>query len=335
MKICVLLGGASPERQVSLETGRAIGHALRELGHDVYFVDPALAFSEKETIEEQLQKNDISGQDFLSVKKMNDSQLPVYIDWIRKNGTDIVFNATHGGNGENGVVAAHLELAGLPYTGSSFAASSLAMDKYRCKCLFQATGIPTADFETCRVPLNHPENISFPLVIKPSKTGSSVGLFVVKEKQNIYEYSRTALQYDDEILIEAFVDGKELTVPVVAGKVWPVVEIDPDGGVYDYTHKYSQGMSRYYVPARLNQEQSDKVQQLALKVCEVIGLTNYARIDFRMDREGRFYCLEPNTLPGMTATSLLPKSLKHAGVEFPQLLEMIIEDALDKGGSIR
>lgn len=328
MKICILLGGASPERHVSYETAKSIGSSLKSLGHEMRYCDPALPFADRHSIQDKMDNNDISDDDFKASYLLNENELPTYIQWMKHKKFDIIFNAMHGGNGENGSIVAHFELAGIAFTGSGSAASALAMDKYRSKILFQGAGIPTADFELCQVPANYPEKIQYPLVIKPSRTGSSVGLNIVMEKKSIFEECREALFYDNEIIIESYIAGRELTVAIVAGKAQPVVEIEPKSGVYDYESKYEEGGSQYYVPASISEKATDKIQELALKVYDLLGLQNYARIDFRMDKNEKFYCLEANTLPGMTSTSLLPKSLKSKGVEFPELLEMIIEDAL-------
>ena len=328
MKVCVLLGGASSERSVSLESGKAVAEALKLLGHEVIYADPSIHFEHRHSLQTVLAGNDLSNRDFLKLQDGDESAIAEYIPWMKHKNVDIVFNAMHGGNGENGMIAAHLQLADLPFTGSGFHASSLAMDKFRCKCLFMGASIPTADFELCEIPIREPERIDFPLVIKPSKAGSSVGLYVEKERTDIFEQTRDALRYDDQVLIERFIEGRELTVPVISGKAYPVVEIDPEGGVYDFTRKYTKGKSRYFVPARISEAETDEVQNLALRVWKLLGLANYARIDFRMDPRGNFHCLEANTLPGMTETSLLPKSLAYAGVEFSQLLNLILDDAI-------
>ena len=323
-----MLGGISLERNVSVETGLAIGNALKTKGHDIAFVDTSFPPSENNNLHNELRKNDITVENFRENTALREEHLLSQVLWIKENRFNIVFNALHGAYGENGSVSALLELEGIPYTGSGLSASALAMDKYRSKMIFETNSISTAKYEIVKTAIHKPRKLSFPLVIKPNRAGSSVGLYILKEEQDIFKIIEKVLVYDNEILIEEYIDGIELTVPIIKGEAYPVVEIVPTGGIYDYKRKYTAGSSQYFSPARIEDKKAGELQQLALKIYHILGLENYGRIDFRMDHSGTPYCLEANTLPGMTSTSLVPKSAAAKGIEFPDLLEIIIHDAL-------
>lgn len=327
MKICVLLGGASPERMVSLSSGVAIGKALKEKGHEVLYYDPATALAEIETFRKKLGSIAMDNTDFKGMAGLRDDHFAEQVLQLKKEKVDIVFNALHGGNGENGIIAAILELAGIPFTGSGFAASALAMDKYKSKLLAAAVKVQSAECELHDKAVSHPEHIDFPLVIKPNDAGSSVGLSVFHEACDLADACREALAFSDSLIIERYIPGREFNIPVIAGEVFPVLEVDA-GGVYDFTAKYLGHQTQYLCPAPISETLSDEMQRQALRVWKSLGLRNYARIDFRMTPDEEIFLLEANTLPGMTASSLVPKSAKARGLEFPDLLEMIIRDAL-------
>jgi len=329
MKVCILLGGASPERNISLFSGMAIGKALEEKGYHILYVDPSTPWENMDDFRESLKTASVNDDHFSVMARRNETSFTDHINHIRDFGIDVVFNALHGGYGENGVIAAVLEISQIPYTGSGPMASALAMDKYLSKVLAESVQVKSGNaLRLTSVEEIQQEKLSFPLVIKPNSAGSSVGLYVVKEPCDIRAMVKEALLYDRVILAEEYISGQEITVPVLGGKALPVIEIVPDGGVYNFETKYTSGKSRYLVPAPIHPELTKKLQAQALRVWAILGLESYARIDFRLKDGKDAYFLEANTLPGMTATSLLPKSAKVTGMDFPDLAEWIVKDAL-------
>lgn len=310
MKIAVFMGGSSEEREVSLNSGKAVAEALQKHGHDVSAYD---------------------------VEWKGKYTLFSAIDKVRENGTEVVYLALHGGLGEDGGVQGILEAAALAYTGSGITASAVAMDKNISKTLFRHYGIPTADWFVCAAEKISRERvereIGWPCVVKPVDQGSTVGLTVVKEPKQLAVAVETAARLSDRIMVEAFLSGKELSVPVLGGKVLPVIEIRPSHEIYDYECKYIAGMTQYFVPAPIPGELAAEIQSIAGRVFEILGLRDTARIDFRLDAGGKPFCLEANTLPGMTATSLVPKSAAAAGIDFPELVSRIAEMARSRKGT--
>lgn len=300
MKIAVFLGGSSEEREVSLNSGRAVADALRAKGHDVAEYD--VEWDGKQTL-------------FTAVEK------------IREDGTDLVFLALHGGLGENGGVQGVLEAAGIPYTGSGIAGSAVAMDKHISKTIFRHHGIRTAPwFSGTAAEIDRgriEREIGWPCVVKPVDQGSTVGLTVVKEPGRLMDALAVAAKVGGRIMAEGFIPGKELSVPVIGGRAFPIIEIRPSHEIYDYECKYTAGMTQYIVPAPIPEEAAGEVRELALRAYDALGLRDAARIDFRLDADGKPSCLEANTLPGMTATSLVPKSAAAAGMSFPELVDGI------------
>ena len=327
MKIAVLLGGASPERVVSMASGTSIGTNLSKLGHEVVYLDPATHLDKMDEFRKTLDNVSMDKMDFEAMAGMNDEAFKEQIPYIKEQNINLVFNALHGGNGENGVIAGMLEEAGIPYTGSGYLASALAMDKFKTKILAREVGVNCADEELHEKPVHKPETVDFPLVVKPNNSGSSVGLTIIEEPCDIYEATSEALKYSDTVIIESFIPGREFDIPVVRGEAYPVLEVNPHG-VNDYKAKYMGDKTEYLVPAPLSDEKTKEMQEAAEKVYKALGLKNYARVDFRMTPEETIYLLEANTLPGMTASSLVPKSAKAIGIDFPELLTIIIEDAL-------
>jgi D-alanine-D-alanine ligase len=247
---------------------------------------------------------------------------------------EIVFIALHGGYGENGQIQALLELMKIPYTGSNSLASSLGMDKHISKILFQRQEIPVADW----VKLDHSEDINlanitklgFPLVVKPNDQGSTVGLTIVQEKQQIEPAIELAFKFSESVLAEKFIPGKEVTVSILGEKALPIIEIIPEHGIYDYECKYQQGKSQYIVPAVLSEKITSDLQKIAQQAYQVLGCRHYARVDFRLSPQDHPYCLEVNTLPGMTPTSLVPKAAKATGIGFSELVDRIVNMAFVK-----
>jgi D-alanine-D-alanine ligase len=247
---------------------------------------------------------------------------------------DVAFLALHGGRGEDGTIQALLDLAGVAYTGSGHLPSALAMDKDLSKHLFRAHGVGTADWLMATERESPPDEsiveraLGWPVIVKPSKQGSTVGLSIVKEPSALRAAIADAFEHDDEVMIEQFVAGRELTVGILGGEALPVGEIIPKHEIYDYECKYTAGMADELFPAPLTAAQTAAVQDEARRAFAALKLGGCARIDFRMNDGGAFFCLEANTLPGMTATSLIPQAAAAAGMPFPELCERIAELAV-------
>jgi D-alanine-D-alanine ligase len=256
------------------------------------------------------------------------TRLPAAFDFRE---ADVVFLALPGGAGEDGRIQAVLDLAGMAYTGSNHIASAAAMDKDLSKRLFRSVGIPTPDWLMAPAASAAVDvALGWPVVVKPNKQGSTVGLTVVHEAAHLQDAIDRALRFDDEVMLERFIAGREFTVGVLEGVVLPVGEIIASGEVFDYESKYQAGGAREVFPADLPPAESALVCDYALRAHRVLKLGAYSRTDFRRDRAGAFWCLEANSLPGMTATSLLPQAAKAAGIEFPELLDRICRGAQRK-----
>lgn len=329
MKIAVLLGGTSAERDVSFATGLAVADALKSRGHQVLVIDCAYGdqlINPADYADLALVKTDPS--DIEKNRQALDKNIFKLIDFLNAEKIDVIFNALHGGYGEDGRLQALLDMAGFRYTGSGSAASMLGMDKHLSKMLFEHHGIATAPWICLNEgqPFNESEiwQLGAPLVIKSNKQGSSVGFSIVERPEDIAAAVAKGFEHDDSVIIEPFIPGKELTVTILGGEALPVIEIRPKSGVYDYESKYQSGKTEYFCPAELDSTVTAELQAAAADAYRVLGCRGYARADFRMREDGRFFCLEVNTLPGMTATSLVPKSAKAAGINFPELIEKII-----------
>jgi D-alanine-D-alanine ligase len=328
LRIAVLMGGTSSERDVSLASGIRIMEALRARGHDVVAVDTVrgvlTAADETRLLAGGVVKT--APPDTKALVAMN-AQMQGTLRSLPT--ADVLFLALHGGQGEDGTLQALLDLTGVPYTGSGHLASALAMDKDLSKHLFRAAGVPTPDWLMAPVT---PEQVSaalgFPVIVKPSKQGSTVGLSIVKSSADLQPAVDEAFQHDDEVMVEQFIAGRELTVAILGDRALPVGEIIPKHEIYDYECKYTPGMAVEEFPAKLTAEQTSTIQDLALRAFNALKLTGYARVDFRMSTDGMFYCLEANTLPGMTQTSLIPQAAAAAGISFPELCDRIVHLAL-------
>jgi len=329
MKIAVLMGGTSAEREVSLASGLAVLKALREKGHDVRAIDTARGFIRQEDEAGLLPEGVHSAppSDLGSTLALMEL---ASVPELRE--ADVAFLALHGGTGEDGTIQALLETAGVKYTGSGPLGSGIAMDKDVTKRLLRDSQVPTLPWRVARAPeFKYDQDtiedlIGFPLIVKPSKQGSSVGLFVVNEPDELEPAVREASQFDTEVMIERFAKGRELTVSVIGDQALPPVEIRPKKGIYDYESKYTPGMTEYLCPAPLDEEITAQMQAYALRAFRVLKLRGYGRIDFILAKE-QLFCLEANTLPGMTATSLFPKAAAAAGMDFPELCERIVRAA--------
>lgn len=334
MRITVLLGGVSAEREVSLSSGLRIAVALRERGHTVTCLDPAEGVLTRETERALLAAGVGSAPPSLDALAglASPSLSPALGIMPEVTDTDCVFLALHGGQGEDGTVQALLDLVGVPYTGSGHLASALAMDKHLTKVVLRAAGVMTADW--IMAPRDGEmdadevgRRLSWPVVVKPSKQGSTVGLSIVRAPEELAAAVAEAFRYDDEVMVERFVPGRELTVGIVGDDVLPTIEIVPVKELYDYECKYTPGMAQEFV-AELSPELAVTLADQAQRAFAALKLGGYARIDFRLDPEGRPWCLEANTLPGMTPTSLIPQAAAAAGVLFPDLCERIVRLAL-------
>src|SRR5215208_822731 len=326
------MGGTSSERDVSLASGLRIAEALRSRGHEVRAIDTAKGAltqaDEQHMLSERVVKQQPPTPEELA--RMHAESLADTAARLPARGEcDVAFLALHGGRGEDGTIQALLDLAGVPYTGSGHLPSALAMDKDLSKHLFRAYAVGTANWMMATDQAASPSTASvertlgWPVIVKPSKQGSTVGLSIVKQAADLAAAIAEAFEHDDEVMIEQFIAGRELTVGILGGEALPVGEIIPKHEIYDYECKYTAGMAEEIFPAPLTPEQTAAVQ--ARRAFAALKLGGCARIDFRMTSAGEFYCLEANTLPGMTATSLIPQAAAAAGVPFPELCERIAQ----------
>lgn len=330
MKIAVLFGGTSEERDVSIASAAQIIPALRGLGHDVFAVDTASgrlpAAEETRLLVSGVAAAPPSGA---TMQLVRGRAIAAAVNAFDIRGADVVFLALHGGAGEDGRLQAMLDLAGIAYTGSNHIGSAAAMDKELAKRLFRSVGVPTADWIMAPAAAPDVERaLGWPVVVKPSKQGSTVGLSVVRKASDLAAAVKLAGGFDDEVMIERFIPGRELTVGILDGAALPVGEIFPIGEVFDYQSKYQVGGAREVFPANIPAAESALLQDYALRAHRVLKLGAYSRVDFRRDLDGGFWCLEANSLPGMTATSLLPQAARAAGIGFPELLERICRGAV-------
>jgi D-alanine-D-alanine ligase len=336
MRITVLMGGTSSERDVSLATGVRITEALRERGHDVRPVDPARGpVSDEEyralTSGTVVQTTPPSEE---ALRQMAREALPRLVTNLPRRGeADVAFLALHGGAGEDGTIQSLLDLTGVPYTGSGHLGSALGMDKEVSKLLFRTAGVTTANWLMAPADAKQVKaELGFPVIVKPSKQGSTVGLSLVRDPADLQAAIDEAFQFDDEVMIEQFIAGRELTVGILGDVALPVGEILPKHEIYDYECKYTAGMAEERFPAELSASDAERVQDEARRAFRALKLRGYARIDFRMSEDGTFYCLEANTLPGMTQTSLIPQAAAAAGISFPELCDRIVQLALEGRG---
>lgn len=342
MNIVVLAGGLSPERDVSLVTGSNVCQALRENGHNVILMDVFMGrggedvahwFEKSEEVSAAVSSIAETAPDLAAVKasRADGSDCffgPNVIELCRL--ADIVFMALHGENGENGKIQAAFDLFGIRYTGSDYLSSAIAMNKELAKKVLAAGGVPVPrgfsvkkDVETGKLP-------GFPCVVKPCCGGSSIGVSIVNDRKEYEQALAEAFRWEDEVVVEQYIQGREFSVCVLDGKALPIIEIAPISGFYDYKNKYQAGSTVETCPASLPQIQTEEMQRYAELAAQVIGLDTYSRMDFLMDDDGRMYCLEANTLPGMTPTSLIPQEAAAAGVSYNELCEQLIQISLQK-----
>jgi len=332
MKVTVLLGGDSPERDVSLASGAAILKALRARGHEVDAVDPALPGGS--SAEPRAAKIGECPPGDIAPLPADET-----FAWLNANpvrSADVIFVALHGGAGEDGTIQALLETAGIVYTGSGILASALAMNKDRSKALFREANVQIAphilvdassERERAGAGAAVARSLGYPVVVKPNCQGSSVGFSFVPRAEDLDEALRLAGRFGDECVVERYVPGREITAAILGGEALPLVEIIPEGGFYDYKRKYQKGKSRYVAPAELDTKTSERIRREAALAYRALACRDYARVDFRLSGEGEPYCLEVNTLPGMTELSLVPMAAKAAGIGFEELVERIVSAA--------
>lgn len=326
MKIVLLAGGSSPEREISLRSGKAIYKALIELGHNVKLVDPALGKNqpknEKEFFNPELNKENISTQKYLDA-----FQLEAF------NDTDLVFIALHGKWGEDGTVQSILDLMNLKYTGSGVLASSIGIDKNISKVIVKHFGVITPQWKLVSKKdkqnlLNIVEEVGLPCIFKPNDQGSTIGFSLINNLSEVKAAFEEALKYSDYVLIEKYIKGRELTVSILGDEALPIVEVKPKHQLYDYECKYTKGMTQYICPAELNLEVTKKIQEYALIAFRACKCEIFGRVDFILDEDNIPYFLEINTIPGMTDLSLVPMAAKAVGISFNELVSKIIELSL-------
>jgi D-alanine-D-alanine ligase len=323
------------ERDVSAASAAQVVKALRARGHEVIAVDTA-----RGTLSIEAERELLTGRiDRLppppteargglpAIVALSGAAPPPLRD------VDLVFLALHGGSGENGAIQSVLDLAGLPYTGSGRLASAIAWDKDVSKRLFLAAGVPTPEWLMAPVDAKAvAAKIGYPAIVKPNGQGSTVGLTLVESPKELRAAIDTAARFDSEVMIERYISGRELTVGVLGGEALAVGEIVPaHGPIFDYAAKYQPGGAQEIFPADLTAEQTRRVQELGRKVHAALKLDDYSRTDFRMDAEGEIWCLEVNTLPGLSASSLLPRAAAAVGIDFGELCERICRSALARG----
>jgi D-alanine-D-alanine ligase len=332
MKIIVLMGGESAERRVSLTSGEAVARALSRKGHEVYktdLIDPVrIAPAKVDLFKEEVGEKPPEIGD---LPRFTPRRLAALMETLDRQKPDVIFPMLHGGMGEDGRLQAALEMVGLPFVGSGSLASSLAMNKPKAKCLFRSVGVPTPD--ELVIPADQADaksvarqiegNFGFPAVLKPDSLGSAVGLFILKDADGLGEALDQIRSLHYNILVEPFIPGRELTVTILGDEALPPIEIKPHGGVYDYLSKYTKGHTEYICPAPLDENTTVKLQYYGLKAHQVLGCRHYSRVDFRMTDTGELFCLEVNTIPGMTSTSLVPKAAQAVGISFEELVDKL------------
>jgi len=295
LNITVMLGGPSAEREVSLRTGAAVANALRSLGHEVHELDPRTP------------------------------------EWTLPPKTEVVFLALHGTYGEDGTVQKQLDALAVPYTGCDAEASRIAFDKLLTKQSCMQAGVPTARFVVVNSPETPwPDGFNPPLVVKPARQGSSVGLQFVEKVTDWQPALTESLKYDTEVLVEEKIIGRETTVGILGDQILPVVEVRPKAGNYDYQTKYTAGTTEYFCPAKFDTATTRRIQEAALAAFKAVGGRDYSRVDVMVRTDGSPVVLEVNTLPGMTETSLLPKAAAAAGMNYAELCQRMVDLALQR-----
>jgi len=296
--IVVLYGGNSAEREVSLVTGRNIFDALKQSGVKCTLLDAA------------------------------DNVVPT----LQKIKPDLAFIALHGLGGEDGTVQGLLQMMGIPFTGSDVQSSALAMDKYRSKLVWKGLGLPTPEFCMVSSPDDIPADYPFPCFVKATCQGSTIGTFPVTKKIHLKDTIAKALQFGDEVLIERWIEGREFSVPILNGEALPAVRIEAASGFYDYEAKYEVETTIYSIPCGLSNSQEDELRGIAKMAFKALGASGWGRIDFMQDKDGQYWLIEANTVPGMTPHSIVPQSAKAVGISFR---ELVLAIALGRTDSVK
>ena len=349
MNIVVLAGGTSTEREISLVSGTQVTKALRLKGNNARLLDVFIG-------DDSIDRNDpltwFAGESEPTADADRYRTFSDQISSIRKErkvkregffgpgvleickASDAVFMALHGANGEDGKIQAAFELLDIPYTGCSYLGSALAMDKAQSKILFRYHHVPTPRGISIRAgeELVSPSKngVGLPCVVKPCCGGSSVGVTVARTEEEYEQAVLEGFRYEDNLVVEQFIEGREFSVGVVDGKAYPVIEIAPISGFYDYHNKYNAGSTVETCPADLPDEVAARMQKIAVRAYHALNLNSYGRMDIMMDHDGNIYCLEANTLPGMTPTSLLPQEAAALGMSFADLCERLVEVSLSR-----
>lgn len=339
MNIVVLAGGISTERDVSLISGKMIYRAVKKNGHKAILLDVFLGyngsvdgiFDRDEDWEAQVKGISETNPDIEAVKALRP-------DWKKQffgpnvialcQAADVVFMALHGENGENGKIQACFDLMGITYTGTNYVSSALCMDKGLSKDMFAQYGVPTPKGIRIKKGQQDPGTVPFPCIVKACCGGSSVGVSIARNSEEYEAAKAESFRYDNEAIVEQYIEGREFSVGVLDGKALPIIEIAPLSGFYDYKNKYQAGSTIETCPADLSPEKTAEMQKYAETAFRALRLKNYARMDFMMGKAGDIYCLEANTLPGMTPTSLLPQEAAAVGISYEQLCEKLIEVSL-------
>ena len=344
MRIVVLAGGTSTERDVSISSGILVASALREKGHEVVLLDVFRGYEQDICDVDALFKENFSftdsvkvGETISDIDEVREERRDKSNRYIGENVidicqcADITFLALHGGAGENGQVQAALDLMGLKYTGSGYLGSALAMNKGITKSVLIQNKVLTPAgeiFKTAEAAMTWDR---FPCVVKPCSGGSSVGITIAQNAEEYKASVKEAFRYgEDEIVVEEYIKGREFSVGLLGGKALPPIEIIPNEGFYDYKTKYQAGAARDVCPADITEEEDKTMREAAVATFNALHLDSYARVDFILAEDGKAYCLEANTLPGMTPTSVLPQEAKVEGISYPDLCEKIIEISMKK-----
>ena len=342
MNVVVLAGGISTERDVSLVSGKMIYNALKNNGHNAILLDVYLGTNERDvdnifTLEKDwvseinpVQDENPDIEKIKALRPDGDKQFfgPNVITICQK--ADIVFMALHGENGENGKIQACFDLMGITYTGTDYLSSAVAMDKALSKDIFKTYNVPTPQGIRLKKGSVESEKVPYPCIVKACKGGSSVGVCIANNDEEYESAKKEAFRYDDEVVIEQYIKGREFSVGVLQGKALPVIEIAPLQGFYDYKNKYQAGSAVETCPANISKEKTEEMQSVAELVFKALRLKNYARMDFMMNESEEIFCLEANTLPGMTPTSLLPQEAAAVGISFGELCEKLMQFSLDE-----
>lgn len=336
MKIVVLAGGTSTERDVSIVSGTGICNGLRAKGHQAILVDVFCGAETVDWADPFPREYDVEAASAYiksfnphieQLKKMRkDFFGPNVLELCKK--ADFVFLGLHGANGEDGRIQAAFDLMGIKYTGTGYLSSAMAMDKGVTKWMFQMKGVPVPGGVTMKRHTRKEDlaelGLAFPVVVKTCCGGSSIGVYIVKDQEEYIKALDAAFVYEEEVVVEEFIQGTEYTVAVVDGKAYPVVQIVPCQGFYDYENKYKPGAVKENCPAPISSELTRRLQDYAVQGYRALGLESYARLDFIVTDDEKIYCLEANTLPGMTPTSLIPQEAAVLGMDYPTLCEELI-----------